>query len=137
MTFSGTIKFLPLWNCPLSTCRIPETIGIGFGELIKESLVALGIHMGKLQKKGFPCQWFNCTVKPKRFEQPVILPNGFDTTGCNQSPNNGMKSKAALISSKVANLSLSLPKLVVMLAQQPEVALKVCLKTARCILSCL
>ena len=57
-----------------------ETTGIRCGELIKESLIALGIDMGKLQKKGLSRCWFNRTIEPKCFEQPLPLPNRFDPT---------------------------------------------------------
>lgn len=92
-----------------------ETIGIGFGELIKESLIALGIDMGKLQKKGLSCCRFNRTIDPECFEQPLPLPNRFDSTSGEQSSNQGMQSKAALILGKVANRAFNLPDLAVIL----------------------
>lgn len=46
-----------------------------------------------------------------------------------------MQSKAALISSKVANRAFKLPSLAVILVQQVEVAFEVCLKPSRCWLS--
>jgi len=57
-----------------------ETIGIGFGELIKESLVALGIDRGKLPKKGLSRCWFYRTIEPECFDWPLPLPNRFDNS---------------------------------------------------------
>ena len=98
----------------LSTLLV-ETIWIGSRKLIQKPLIALGIDMRKWQKKGFPCCRFNRTVKAKRFEQPLPSANGFDPTGSDQAPKESFESKAALILCKVANLSLSLSLLAVVL----------------------
>jgi hypothetical protein len=45
-----------------------ESARIGFGEIIEEALIALGIDMGELQKEGFSCCRFNCTIEPEGFE---------------------------------------------------------------------
>jgi hypothetical protein len=58
-----------------------EALWIGSRKLIEKPLIALGVDMGKLQKKSFPCCWCNRTVKPKGFEQPLPSANGFDPTG--------------------------------------------------------
>lgn len=94
-----------------------ETIGIRCGELIKESLIALGIDMGKLQKKRLSRCRFDRTIEPECFEQPLPLPNRFDPTRSDQSSDQGMQFKAALILGKVANRPFNLLSSAVILAQ--------------------
>ena len=93
-----------------------QTIGICFGKLIQKPLIALGIDMRKLQEKGGSGCRFNGTVKPERSEQPLPLPDGFNTTGGDQASEDGFESKTTLILSKVANLSLILSGLAVVLS---------------------
>ena len=109
-----------------------EAIWISLRKLIQEALIALGIDMGKLQKKGFSRCRFDRSIEPEGFEQPLPLSDGFDSTSCYQASDERVQSKAALILSKVANRALVLPPLGGMLTQQLEVVCKVCLNASRC-----
>ena len=113
-----------------------DTLWICRRKLLKEPLIALGIDMGKLPEKGLTSSRFNGTVKPESFEQPLPLPNRFDSTSGDQSSDQGMQPKAALISSKVANRAFNLPSFAVMLVQQLKVAREVCAKASLCSLFC-
>lgn len=63
--------------------------------------------MGELQKKGLSGCGFNRSIEPECFEQPLPLSERFNLTCSDQSSDEGMKSKADLILSKVANRSFN------------------------------
>ena len=84
-------------KAPVIDLKNVEAIWIRLGELIQKPLIALGINMRKLAEEGFTCRRFNCCIEPKCFEQPLPLPNGFNTTRCDQSSDDGFKPKATLI----------------------------------------
>lgn len=45
-----------------------ETVGKLLGKLIEKSLIAVGIHMRKLQEKGISGRRFHRTIDPEGFE---------------------------------------------------------------------
>jgi hypothetical protein len=100
---------------PIIDLKNVETIRIRLGELIQEPLIALGIDMGKLQKKGLSRCRLNRTLEPKCFEDPLPLANRLDTASSDQSPDDGFEPKATLILGKVANRSLILTHLALIL----------------------
>ena len=107
------------------------------GELVQEPLIALSIHMREWQEERFSRSRFDCSIQPKRLEQPLPLTNGFDATGSDQPSYQGFEPQAALILSKIANGLLLLPHLLVILLEQLEVAYQVSLNTSRCSWCCL
>jgi hypothetical protein len=102
-----------------------ESLWIGFRKLIEEPLIALGIHMRKLQAEGVSRCWFNRTIEPECFEQPLPLADRFHSISCNQPTDQGMKSKGTFILSKVDERPLILAHLTSVLAQQLKFVCKV------------
>lgn len=107
-----------------------QTVRESLREFIQESLVAIGIHMGELQKQRSSGSRFNGSIEPESFEQPLPLSKGFDATGSNHSSHPGVQPKSTFILGKVADGAWVLASFAGVQAQHTEVGGKVCSKAA-------
>ena len=57
-----------------------ESIGINFGELIKEQLIENRIDMRELQEERLSGCWLDGSIEPKGLKEPLPWSNWFDTT---------------------------------------------------------